>query len=288
MDTHKKIGFLGPEGTFTEIATKTLFQEEERTPFATIRACLEAVENGEVDYGVVPLENTIEGSVNMTLDLLSQQVSLPIVGELVLPIRQHLLIHPDQSDWKRVKRVLSHPHAIAQCHIFLQKELPEAELSNAASTSAAAEYVQNEGNLEQAAIGNELAAEKYGLTIAKSNIHDTEDNDTRFLVLHRTPKALPRTPLFREDRVTYKIILPSDYPGALHQVLAAFAWRNLNLTKIESRPMKTGLGNYFFIIDVERPNRDILLKGVMEEIQALGIGISVLGEYPCFVVNGQN
>ncbi len=287
MDNQKKIGFLGPEGTFTEIAAKTLFQDEDRTPFPTIRACLEAVENGSVDYGVVPLENTIEGSVNMTLDLLSQQVSLPIVGELVLPIRQHLLIHPDQNDWTKVTRVLSHPHAIAQCHVFLQKELAQAELSNAASTSAAAEYVQSTGKIEEAAIGNELAAEKYGLTIAQADIHDTEDNDTRFLVLHQTAESLPRTNLFREDRVTYKIILPSDYPGALHQVLAAFAWRNLNLTKIESRPMKTGLGNYFFIIDVERPNRDVLLKGVMEEIQALGIGISVLGEYPCFVVTNK-
>ncbi|WP_347549430.1 prephenate dehydratase [Pseudalkalibacillus hwajinpoensis] len=287
MDNQKRIGFLGPEGTFTEIAAKTLFQEEERMPFPTIRACLEAVDDGTVEYGVVPLENTIEGSVNMTLDLLSQQVSLPIVGELVLPIRQHLLVHPELDDWKRVTRVLSHPHAIAQCHIFLQKELPNAELSNAASTSAAAEYVQGSDKVYEAAIGNELAAEKYGLTIAQSDIHDTEDNDTRFLVLHKTAAALPRTALFREDRVTYKIILPSDYPGALHQVLAAFAWRNLNLTKIESRPMKTGLGNYFFIIDVERPNREVLLQGVMEEIQALGIGITVLGEYPCFVVTAK-
>ncbi|MGB7999404.1 MAG: prephenate dehydratase, partial [Anaerobacillus sp.] len=204
MDIQKKIGFLGPEGTFTEIAAKTLFQEEERMPFPTIRACLEAVENETVEYGIVPLENTIEGSVNMTLDLLSQQVSLPIVAELVLPIRQHLLVHPDQDDWKGVKRVLSHPHAIAQCHIFLQNELPDAELSNAASTSAAAEYVQNTGIREEAAIGNELAAEKYGLIIAQSDIHDTEDNDTRFLVLHKKPEALPRNSLFREDRVTYK------------------------------------------------------------------------------------
>ncbi|WP_377888325.1 prephenate dehydratase [Alkalihalobacillus sp. R86527] len=287
MKTHSKIGFLGPEGTFTEIAAKTLFQEDERIPFPTIRTCLAAVEDGEIDYGVVPLENTIEGSVNMTLDLLSQQVSLPIVGELVLPIRQHLLVLPELEDLGEIKTVQSHPHAIAQCHQYLQSELPGVELKNAASTSAAAEFVKKSGDMSEGAIGNELAAEKYGLKIARSNIHDTEENDTRFLVVHKTPEPLPRTNLFREDRVTYKIILPSDYPGALHQVLSAFAWRNLNLTKIESRPMKTGLGNYFFIIDVEKPNNEILLKGVKEEIQALGIGISVLGEYPCFVVNGK-
>lgn len=287
MKNQSKIGFLGPEGTFTEIAAKTLFEEQERLPFPTIRTCLEAVEEGDIDYGVVPLENTIEGSVNMTLDLLSQQVSLPIVGELVLPIRQHLLVLPELEDLHTIKTVQSHPHAIAQCHQYLQDELPHVELKNAASTSAAAEFVKNTRDMSEAAIGNELAAEKYGLKIAKSNIHDTEENDTRFLVVHKTPEPLPRTNLFREDRVTYKIILPSDYPGALHQVLSAFAWRNLNLTKIESRPMKTGLGNYFFILDVERPNKDILLKGVKEEIQALGIGISILGEYPCFVVNGK-
>ncbi|MCA0986201.1 prephenate dehydratase [Guptibacillus algicola] len=287
MKNQSKIGFLGPEGTFTEIAAKTLFEEDERLPFPTIRTCLEAVEEGNIDYGVVPLENTIEGSVNMTLDLLSQQVSLPIVGELVLPIRQHLLVLPELEDLHTIKTVQSHPHAIAQCHHYLQDELPHVQLKNAASTSAAAEFVKNTRDMREAAIGNELAAEKYGLKIAKSNIHDTEENDTRFLVVHKTPEPLPRTNLFREDRVTYKIILPSDYPGALHQVLSAFAWRNLNLTKIESRPMKTGLGNYFFIIDVERPNKEILLKGVKEEIQALGIGISILGEYPCFVVNGK-
>lgn len=279
----KKVGYLGPKGTFTEMATKAVLPNEERVAFSTIPACMAAVQDEKVDYAVVPLENAIEGSVNMTLDYLIHKHELPIIGEVTVPISQNLLVHPSRKEeWTEIEHVYSHPQAIAQSHEFLQMVLPEAEVHYMNSTSAAAKKVAEEPELNAAAIANTLAAETYELVIAKAGIHDYENNHTRFVVLAKNEKARLVRDKAQKGKTTLVVTLPSDYPGALHQVLSAFAWRKLNMTKIESRPMKTGIGHYFFIIDVDQEIDDVLIPGCIQEMEALGCRVRILGSYPCF------
>ncbi|MGY4690468.1 prephenate dehydratase [Salibacterium sp. K-3] len=276
-----KVGYLGPQGTFTEAAAKAVLPESERHSFPTIPACMEAAADKEVDTAVVPLENAIEGSVNMTLDYLIHKHELPITAEVTVPIEQHLLLHPDQAEkWEQITDIYSHPQAIAQCHEFIQREFPHADIHYTNSTSAAARELQEYPERSAAAVANLLAAETYGLTPVRRNIHDYDNNHTRFVLLSDS-KRPPLSGGGYKHKTTMVITLPSDYSGALHQVLSAFSWRKLNLTKIESRPMKTGIGNYFFVIDVEKEMDDVLMPGVIAEVEALGCGVRILGSYPC-------
>ncbi|GEK58826.1 prephenate dehydratase [Marinococcus halophilus] len=280
----KRVGYLGPRGTFTEMAARVLFDEQLLEPFDTIAEGMKRAEQQEIDLAVVPLENAIEGSVNVTLDYLIHKHELPIIGEVTVPIEQHLLALPENKEhWEQAEFVHSHPHAIAQCHEFLTRWMPETKAQFTNSTSAAAKKL-SEGTAGGVVIATRLAAEQYGLEVVKENIHDYTNNHTRFVVLagsdERTENLSDEKKI--TERTTMVITLPSDYPGALHQVLAAFSWRKLNLTKIESRPMKTGIGNYFFVMDVEQPEDDVLIPGVIAELEALGFGVRVLGHYPCF------
>lgn len=279
-----KIAYLGPKGTFTEMAAKAVFPDDKLVPFSSIPDCMDGVSNEIVDFAVVPIENAIEGSVNLTLDYLIHNQKLIINGEIVVPIEQHLLIHQNHfSNWKKIEKVYSHPQAIAQCHQFLRSMLPNAKLEYMNSTGAAADFVANNSNEPIAAIGNHLAAKQYNLQIAQSNIHDYENNHTRFVILRNENNLIPlESPLYTGEKTTLMVTLPSDYPGALHHVLSAFAWRKLNLSKIESRPMKTGLGNYFFVIDVDMRLDDVLIPGVIAELEALKCQVTLLGSYPCF------
>lgn len=281
----KTISYLGPSGTFSEMAVLSIFTDGIRKPYPTIPNTMDALADGEVDYAVVPLENAIEGSVNLTLDYIIHKHKLPIVGEINVPISQHLLIHPNNLEhWSEVELVYSHPHAIAQCHDFLRTVLPNAKILYTNSTGAAAKYVAEHPEEKAAAISNEMAQEQYGLAFAQKNIHDYDNNWTRFVILARTENQNIGSPYYTGDKTTLMVTLPSDFSGALHQVLSAFAWRRLNLSKIESRPMKTGLGNYFFIIDVEHRMDAVLLPGVKAELEALGCGVRILGSYPCFSI----
>ncbi|MDY7221738.1 prephenate dehydratase [Halalkalibacterium halodurans] len=278
-----KIGYLGPRGTFTEMAVQTLFDDKNvLKPYRTIPDCMDSVANGDMDAAVVPVENAIEGSVNVTLDYLIHKQRLEIVADIVVPISQHFLVHPNQRD-NEIKKILSHPHAVAQCHEFLRSSYPGVEIEYMTSTAAAAQWVADHPNEPVAAIANEQAATSYQLDMLEKDIHDYDENRTRFAVLAKGKLSLP--PYQVEPytkKTTMMVTLSSDFSGALHQVLSAFAWRKLNLTKIESRPMKTGLGNYFFIIDVDYEADDVLIPGVMQELEALGCGVELLGSYPCF------
>jgi prephenate dehydratase len=277
-----RIGFLGPKGTFTEMAARGLFEQGEFVPFRTIPSCMDAVSTEDVEVAVVPIENAIEGSVNLTLDYLIHKQRLSIVGGITVPIEQHFLVNQKNPSTK-IEKIVSHPHAIAQCHEFLQKYYPDAEWEYMNSTGAAAAYVKDHPELPIAAIANEIAASEYELTTLHANIHDFDNNRTSFIVLSKKPFTLIcNGPTHTEDKTTLMVTLPSDYSGALHQVLSAFAWRKLNLTKIESRPTKTGLGNYFFLIDVEGVMDDVLIPGVTSELKALGCGVEILGSYPCY------
>ncbi|MCF3941879.1 prephenate dehydratase [Oceanobacillus alkalisoli] len=279
------IGYLGPKGTFTKLAVDTTFNNEEKVSYATIPECIDAVANDEIDIAVVPIENAIEGTVQLTVDYLIHEVTLPVVAEVVVPIQQHLLVRRDfDGDLSQITEIHSHSHAIAQCHRYIHKNLMTAKISYTTSTGRAAEIVAESAE-PIAAIGNSLAAEEYGLQIYANNIHDYPNNHTRFIALTKNKDLLEIKHPIQLEKTTLKIILPSDQPGALHQILSAFAWRKMNLSKIESRPTKTGLGNYFFIIDVNQAYDDALFPGVKGELEALGCEVNILGTYPVYHMN---
>ncbi|HLQ74143.1 MAG TPA: prephenate dehydratase [Bacillota bacterium] len=283
----KKVGYLGPKGTFTKIAVDMAFNGEETISYDTIPGCIDAVANGEIDIGVVPLENAIEGTVHLTIDYLVHQKRLPIFSEIVVPIQMHLLTNRAfDGDLTDVEIVYSHSHAIAQCHQYIHKHLPNAKIKYTTSTGRAAEMV-SESNEPIVAIGNALAAKEYGLRMRDKNIHDFPNNHTRFVVLAKNKETVHVNHESKGEKTTMLITLPRDRAGALHQVLSAFAWRKMNLSKIESRPMKTGLGNYFFLIDVNQPFDDVLFPGVQGELEALGCEVDILGTYPVYEMDIQ-
>lgn len=275
-----KIAFLGPEASFTYLATKGLFPEDDLRPFPSIPECIEAVSEGKVDLAVVPLENALEGSVPLTLDYLFHEAKLFVMGEVLSKIQQHLLVHKEQAaNWEKVDGIYSHPHALAQCHKYLFYRFSNVPLHQMSSTAAAAKYVAENPDQCIAAIANTSAAKTYDLQIVQRDIHDFHFNHTRFFVLSKQNLRLEKTPSNDQPKTTLMITLPIDRSGALHQVLSVFAWRQLNLSKIESRPLKTGLGNYFFVIDILADERTPMMRGAMEELEALGCKVKSLGTY---------
>lgn len=279
-----KIAFLGPTGTFSEEAARTMpiSVDAEFQPYRSIMDVLEAVAKQEAAYAVVPIENTTEGSVNVTLDYLIHAEDLPILAEVDLPITQHLMVAKREAplSFTEIAKVLSHPQGIAQCHHFIQKHLPHAEIEYTESTARAAQIVGQQPDMPWAAIAPRLSAEQYGLVFAKENIQDFSSNYTRFVLVGRGPLEFPPSP---KEKTTILVTLPEDFPGALYQVLAAFAWRKINLSRIESRPTKKGLGSYHFVIDIEQRMDEILLPGAFAEIEALGCQVRQLGTYPVYI-----
>ncbi|MEC2076768.1 prephenate dehydratase [Metabacillus fastidiosus] len=284
----QRVGCLGPRAAFSHLVVETFFGKNiEQILYTTIPKCIDAAANGEIDIAVVPIENTIEGTVNLTLDYLVHEQPLTIIGEIILPIQQHLMVHPSlKDDWKTIDRIYSHSHAIAQCHKFLHETFANAAYEYSSSTSAAAEYASNHPDERIGVVASELAAKEYGLEIVQKNIHDYPYNHTRFVILHPSQKNdLFQTEYKREkEKTTLMITLPSDQSGTLHQVLSAFTWRKLNLSKIESRPMKTGLGRYFFIIDIDMLYDDVLIPGAIAELEALGCSVKLLGSYGAYTI----
>lgn len=277
----RKVAFLGPKGTFSEEAARFFFENQtvNFVPYSSIPNVLDAIDKGKVEFAVVPIENSIEGTVNLAMDWLIHHIDVPIRGELAYPISQHLMAAPG-VEMGQVKKVLSHPQAIAQCQLFLREYLPDVEIEYTKSTAEAVQIVSMNPQESWAAIGNRISQEIYPVQFLRENIQDQSNNYTRFLLVSSF-KMEPR-PTTRE-KTTILVTLPSDFPGALHQVLAAFSWRKINLSRIESRPTKTGLGNYHFIIDIEQSMDEILLPGAFAEMEALGCQVRNLGSYPCYV-----
>lgn len=275
----KRIAYLGPEASFTYLATKGLFPNDWLMPHASIPECIEAVAEGKVELAVVPLENALEGSVPLTIDYLFHEADLYVVGEVTSKIQQHLMVNKAQvENWQNVTAIYSHPHALAQCHKYLFYRFSGVPLNPYSSTAAAAKLVSESPGECIAAIANSSAAEKYGLEIVEKNIHDFHFNHTRFFVLSKENIRLPQTDNDTK-KTTLMITLPTDVSGALHQVLSVFAWRKLNLSKIESRPLKTGLGDYFFILDILADEEEPMMIGAVEELNALGCTVKSLGTY---------
>lgn len=280
----KKLAFLGPRGTFTEEAARalTVGQPLSHVPYPSIIEVLNAVANEEVAFGVVPMENSIEGTVNSTLDWLIHEVDLPILAELALPITQNLLVAKREKPLplSAITRVLSHPQAIAQSHNFLRDNLPNAAIEYMNSTALAAQTVSEHPEESWAAIGTRLNVEIYPLEFVQQQIQDYSNNYTRFVLVGLEPLGMPAS---NREKTTILVTLPEDFPGALYQVLAAFAWRKINLSRIESRPTKKGLGNYYFVIDIEQKMDDVLLPGAFAEIEAIGCQVRQLGTYPFYL-----
>lgn len=275
------IAYLGPEASFTHVAASYLFEGRGLSAQPTIPDCIEAVTSGRATYAVVPLENALEGTVPLTIDYMFSEHDLFIQAELSIPIEQHLMVNKAQKDQlSSIESVQSHPHALAQCHKYLLYQYKGVPLVQTTSTAAAAKYISENPAEKIAAIGNRLACEKYGLHMAEENIHDFHFNHTRFVVLSQQKGQINQDGHTGVPKTTLMVKLPKDdRPGMLHQILSVFSWRKLNLTKIESRPLKTGLGNYFFIVDVMEDEKAPLLKGAMEELAALGCVARSFGTY---------
>lgn len=275
-----KIAYLGPQASFTQLAASQIFPSEELVPQSSILDCFNAVKNNEVDKAVVPLENSIEGTVSMTLDYL-YDFEVFIETELVMPIAHHLMIHPDNETFEKV---ISHPQALAQTFHFRYENFKDIPSQDFSSTAASAKLVSENSQEKWAAIANRYSAKLYGLKIIHENIQDFEQNHTKFIVISKTKSALD-IPLLRTSEKTSLIItLHEDHAGGLHQVLSVFAWRKMNLSKIESRTLKTGLGNYFFFINVASEWHNVLSQNAIDEIISLGSNVKFLGHYNEYVV----
>lgn len=281
----RRVAFLGPEGTVSQEAAVYFFQDGlyEFVPYKWISDVFSAAASGEADISVIPIENTIDGSVHPHVDMLVHDVDLPILAEWVYPSIQNLIglagEEEGESVFSSIRYILSMPVAIAQCQQFLKARLPGVEFIHVSSTAEGVRMVREKGDARYAAIGTVLAAEKYGLKVLARNITDHSNNFTRFIAIGKNPPEFPDSAAWK---TTILVTLPEDYPGALHQVLSAFAWRRINLTKIESRPTKKKLGSYYFYIDIEGALESVLLPAAISEIEAIGCQVRILGSYPSY------
>ncbi|MDD2836035.1 MAG: prephenate dehydratase [Methanothrix sp.] len=266
-----RIGALGPEGTYSEKAARLWIKSRPQAClvyFNDFEGVLEAVASGQIDAGIVPVENSLEGAVTTVMDLLLGLETV-IVGEVNVPIR-HCLVGRGESN---IKVILSHPQALAQCRQYLRENYPKAEIRTTGSTSHAARLAQEFP--EMAAVAGADTAEKYGLQILAREIQDASDNVTRFIVAARKMAAATG-----RDKTSLVIYLDKDRPGALFSILEEFARRNINLTRIESRPSRKGLGDYYFYIDLEGHVDDSTVGQAIVAIREKASMVRVLGSYP--------
>ena len=273
---NKKIAFLGPEGTFTEEALIKYIKdlkEYEKMPISTIQDVIKSVDRGEVWQGVVPIENSIEGSVNITQDILTFESDAKIIGEITIPIKHHL-IGKKGTKIKNIKKILSHPHAAAQCRIFLAGKCAGCEIIAANSTAEAVKKLVSSES-DTAAIGTKIAACLYDMEILFSDIEDSKENKTRFVIIGT---IIP--PKTGNDKTSIVCFLKKDKPGSLFNILKEFAERNINLTRLESRPAKKDLGDYVFMIDMEGHIHDKTIYEAIESLRNKVYLVKILGSYP--------
>jgi prephenate dehydratase len=269
----KKIAYLGPPGTFTEEAALLYDKGARFIPVPTIPGVASAVSSGMSDEGVVPIENSLEGSVTDTLDLLIHDSILLIRKELVLPVGHQLLVKPG-TGISDVKVLYSHPQSLGQCRRFVERILPKAEVVAALSNAAAVQDMM-ESSTPAAAIGTKRAAELYGAEILAKEIQDQASNVTRFVVLAAEDHASTGA-----DKTSICFSFDDDRPGALVEVLQEFSQRNINLAKVESRPSKEVLGKYFFLIDLEGHREDSPVSEALEGVRGKTSLFKIFGSYP--------
>ena len=288
MSDLRRIAFLGPRATFTEEALQgeADLGAAEHVPYPSMNDALAAAENGEVDAAFVPIENAIEGTVNLTLDSLVFDHDLLIQREVVKRIVMNLLTPPGLA-LADVERVLTLPVALAQCRDWLSANLPHAEFEATNSTADAArvvgELARTDPNVRAAAVGPALSASLYGLEVAVTDIEDHPDNATRFVLVR--PNVIPAPT--GHDKTSIVCFQRADTPGSLHSILGQFTARNINLTKLESRPTKAGLGNYCFIIDFEGHIDDEVVFDCLRDLRSSVADVKFLGSYPAAGEHGE-
>jgi len=268
-----RVAYLGPPGTFSEEAVARCDLAREPVPCPSFAEAYAALRRGEVDGALLPVENSIEGSVGATLDLLVHDPGPLVRRELLLPVRQHLLGRAG-TRLEDVRRVLSHPQPLGQCSRFLRERLPGALLEPTLSTADAARKVA-EGAPGAVAVGGRAAAARYGLEILSENVQDADENVTRFLLLAQADEAPTGN-----DRTSIAFTLDRDRPGGLHDVLGEIATRGINLSRLESRPMKQALGHYVFFLDFEGHRLDPAGAEALERVRARVHRLLLFGSYP--------
>ena len=270
LEGPQTVAYLGPRATFTHLACIQKFGESAQyVPVNSIKDVFNEVERGRANFGVVPIENSTEGVVNHTLDMFVDS-SLLIYGEVLQEVSHHLLSKADRSE--DIKKIYSHPHAIAQCRNWLETNLPHVPLSEVPSTARAAELCVDD--LSGAAIASELAGQLYGLKVLKARIEDNINNFTRFLVLSQKPSE--RT---GKDKTSVMLSV-KDKVGALYELLRPFASHGINMTKIESRPSRRKAWEYIFFVDIEGHLEEDRVKKALEEVKGRCLFLKVLGSYP--------
>ena len=279
----RRIGFLGPEGTFTEQALlgEADLAAEELVPMSTIAEVLAAADAGDIDLGFVGIENSIEGTVNVTIDALAFEHDLLIQREVELGIQLNLMA-PAGVAMSDLTRVSTFPVAMGQCRTWVATNLPGVEVVAANSNAEAARLVAAEADGTTAAIAPALAAKIYGLEVLANDIEDHPENTTRFVLVARD--AVP--PATGHDKTTIVVFQRTDRPGSLLAILQEFAARAINLVKLESRPTKKGLGDYCFIIDLEGHLSDELVADCLRDVRSKVEDIKYLGSYPAAGAHG--
>lgn len=283
-----KVGYLGPEGTNSEEASrlylKKLEGKVELLPYATIHDVMFAADRKKIDEAIVPIENSIEGTIGLVTDTLVKDVNLMIKQEVVVPIYHYLIVQKGIG-LGEITDVISNPQILDQCKDFLRRKLPKAKLHLAYSSAEAVrqvalslgEKVISHGKVKGsvfAAIGTAPSAKMYDLKIAAAKIN-AHDNQTRFVVLAKSDHA--RT---GDDKTSIVFSISKDRPGGLHDVLAEIAMRGINLTKIESRPSKKALGDYYFFADMQGHRQDTTIAEALSEIKRKTSILKILGSYP--------
>lgn len=273
-----RIAYLGPRGTFCEAALIALSasRDAEHVPSPTVQAAIDAVRADEVEAALIPIENSVEGSVSVTLDELANGKRLVIIDEVALPVRFALMARRGTSV-SQVRSIASHPHALAQVRRYLAETFPDATIIPATSTAGAAATLLQEPRPFDAAVAPRLAADRYDLDVLAENIGDTEEATTRF-VLVRKPGTIP-TPT-GADKTTLSLFMRLDEPGALMAILNEFAVRGVNLTRIESRPTRKALGDYFFSVDLEGHVADARVSEALMGLHRVCLDVRFLGSYP--------
>ena len=281
------MGYLGPEGTFSHCAADIYKKKYglKLHPYSSFITLVEAVHKKKVDTAIVPVENSIEGSVGVVLDLLANYKTIKIIAELVLPIK-HQLLAKEKIPLNKIRRVMSHPQAIGQCRLWLNKHLPHADIVETPSTAIAAKTV-SESKEHWVAIGTAKSKIIYKLQCIAEDINDYKNNTTRFLIISTQDLTFDNNIQNYKTTIEFKLL---HEPGSLYEVLGEFAKRKINLTRIESRPTKTELGQYRFFIDFVNPYNE---KIIQELLSALNKNkkvstLRVLGSYPSSLYNKNN
>lgn len=282
----KKMGVLGPLGTHSEAAaqylSRLLPERPELLVYPDIFAVIQAVEDGEVDSCLVPVENSLEGAINITLDTLARSADLFVESELIWPVHNQLMARPGTQ---KICRIYSHPQPISQCRGYLQQHYPQAELIKVASTARAAEIVAQEPRgMGAAAICTERGGELNGLVTVAKEIQDNMANATRFFELCRVTAA-PHKPVGPAEKMLVICEIDGQKAGALYDVLKEFADRGVNMTRIESRPARTELGAYIFFFDLEVADNEAALREAVAAVARKSKWLNDLGSFPVVRAN---